>query len=146
MVASIQVDMTRLVYELRMVDKRWAASIRREIRAACEEIGQSALVKIRNASAWSTGAKHGTSIADATTLRPNFTLRSAGVRIVTNRRKAPHARPFEGVGGNSEFVNGRGGKIGTRPFFFKSVKELDRDVETELLKAVDIITREAGFR
>lgn len=152
MPASLQVDMTRLVYELRMVDKRFAASIRREIRSACEVIGESALVKIRNATAWSRGTKHGTSIADATTLRPNFSLKSAGVRVSISRAKAPHASVFD-LGNHDDgsedagtFTNGKKGAVNKRPFFFKTLKDLDPEVETELLKAIDIITREAGFR
>lgn len=135
-----------------MVDKRFAASIRREIRAACDVIGESALVKVRNATAWSTGAKHGTSIADATTLRPNFSIKSAGVRVSINRRKAPHASVFDlgnhddGTENEGTFDNGKGGKVAKRPFFFKTLKDLDPEIETELLRAVDIITREAGFR
>lgn len=144
--------MRRLVLELQMVDKKFAASIRREIRAACDVIGESALVKIRNATSWSTGAKHGTSIGDATTLRPNFSVRSAGVRIVTSRAKAPHASIFDlgnhsdGSEGEGTFTNGKGGAVEKRPFFYRTLKDLDPEVETELLKAVEVITHEAGFR
>jgi hypothetical protein len=152
MVASLQVDMTRLVLEMRMVDKKFAASLRREIRAACLELGDDVLRKMKSATGWSTGKKHGTSIPDATTLRPNFSLRSAGVRIVTNRSKAPHAGPFDlgnhgdGKEGEGTFTNGHHGAIQKRPFFYKSAREIEPQAEARILAAMDIICREAGFR
>lgn len=143
--------MRRLVLEMQMVDKKFAAGLRREIRAAVSEIGEDVLVKIRNASSWSRGKKHGTSIPDATTLRPNFSVRSAGVRIVTSRTKAPGAALFElgnkgGGEGPGTFTNGKGGSIGKRPFFYSSARAVEPAAEARLLLAMDVICREAGFR
>lgn len=158
MPASLEVDMRRLVAEMQMVDKRFAASLRREIRAAVTEIGEDVLVKIRNASSWSTGSSRasqkrgGVSIPAATTLRPNFSVRSAGVRIVTNRSQAPHAGPFD-LGNNDDndegegtFTNGRGGHVTKRPFFYKSARAVEPSAEARILLAIDVICREAGFR
>lgn len=149
MTASLEVDMRRLRLELQMVDKRFAAAMRREIRAAVAEVGQLDLERIRSNSHWSTGKKHGTSIADATTLRPSFTIRSAGVRISTSRKAAPHARPFEmgsAAGDKSAFVNGKGGQVKTKPFFFTSIEQMDPDTQARIRAAIDIVCVEAGFR
>lgn len=158
MAASLEIDMRRLVLEMQMVEKTFAASLRREIRAAVTEIGEDVLVKIRNASSWSTGSskasqkRGGTSIPNATTLRPNFSVRSAGVRIVTNRRLAPHAGPFD-LGNHSDgsedagtFTNGRNGHVEKRPFFYKSARAVEPAAEARILLAIDVICREARFR
>lgn len=130
-----------------MVSKTFASSLRKELRAAVTELGADHVARVKSA-ATSEGLHRA---ADAVYIRPNFSLKSAGVRIVVSRAKAPYARPMEmGNQGGSEsettFRNGKGGVQAKRPFFFGTLKKLEPMDEAAFVTAADIICREAGFR
>lgn len=146
---GISADLRGIGLELKLVDKRFASAVRKEIRTAVTNAGAEIVQKIRDESSWSTR------IPGATTIRPNFSIRSAGVRIVTSRATAPHARPLEmGNQGGSEQADTfthptpHGGEAtqAKRPFFFKSVEALTPETEAKVRLAVDLAVRAAGFR
>lgn len=139
----VGVDLAGINLELKSCSKKYASAVRKQIRAAVTEAGADIVAQVRREASWSTR------IPAATTIRPNFTARSAGIRIVTNRRKAPHARPLEfgNKDGNPDVLeNGTGGKMPTRPFFFKAIEKTDKATEQKFLDAIDKACREAGFR
>ena len=143
MTSAIRAEMSGIAGELKSCSKKYASALRKEIRAAVQEAGADILAKAKAEASWSSR------IPDATYIRPNFTSRSAGVRLVVNRRKAPHARPLEF--GNKDgdpdiLTNGTGGKMATHPFFFKSVDALDAQTKQKFLDAIDKACRDAGFR
>lgn len=140
--------MRDLVAEMRLVDKKFASAVRKEIRAAITEAGAEIVAKVRASASWSSR------IPGAVSLRPNFTARSAGVRIVVNRRKAPHAGIYElgnkGASDAATFTHpvfGKGEAVqATRPFFFTSIERQTPDTERRVLAAIDQACRDAGFR
>lgn len=148
MPAALEVDMRRLVLEMRMVDKKFAASIRREVRAAVQELGADHVDRVKSA-AISAGLHKA---AEGCYVRPNFSIKSAGVRIRINRRISPAASIYElgnrgdGDDGDGTFTNGTKGVIAKRPFFYKTLKAAEPLDEARMVKAIDIICREAGFR
>lgn len=143
MAGAIEADMRGIGEDLKVCSKKYASALRKEIRAAVNEAGADILAKARAEASWSSR------IPDAMYIRPNFTARSAGIRLVVNRRKAPHARPLEfgNKDGNPDVLeNGTGGKMPTHPFFFKSVDALDGATKQKFLDAIDKACRDAGFR
>jgi len=142
----IEVKMQGIVQELKLVDKKFASAVRKEIRRAVTDAGTDIVGKVRAEASWSKR------IPAATTIRPNFTAKSAGVRIVTNRRKAPHARPLEGVGGGRTFTHPLFGNKDdlinqpVRPFFFKAIEKATPATERKFDAAINEALRTAGFR
>ena len=137
----VGVELAGINAELKSCSKKYASAVRKQIRAAVTEAGADIVAQVRREASWSTR------IPAATTIRPNFTAKSAGIRIVTNRRKAPHARPYEmGNVSPTELVNGTGGRMATRPFFFTAIEKTDKATEQRFLDAIDAACREAGFR
>ena len=131
-----------------MVDKKFAASIRREVRAAVQELGADHVDRVKSA-AISAGLHKA---AEGCYVRPNFSIKSAGVRIRITRRLSPAASIYElgnrgdGDDGDGTFTNGTKGVIAKRPFFYKTLKAAEPLDEARMVKAIDIICREAGFR
>lgn len=148
MADGVSIEMKGIVEELKLVDKKFASAVRKQIRAAITEAGADIVAIVRVSASWSNR------IPAATTMRANFTVKSAGVRIVTNRNRAPHARALEfgnhGGGGGTTFTHPVFGKGTTtqpmRPYFFKSIEKRTPAVERKFLSAIDEATRAAGFR
>jgi len=143
MTSAIRAEMSGIAGELKSCSKKYASAVRKEIRAAVQEAGADLVGKVRAEASWSSR------IPAATTIRPNFSSRRAGITIVTNRRKAPHARPYEmgnHAGGGDTFVNGTGGRVHVRPFFFRAIDRADKATEKRFLDAIDKACRDAGFR
>ncbi|GAA4626614.1 hypothetical protein GCM10023196_035570 [Actinoallomurus vinaceus] len=86
-------DIARFIRHFGDVPKDIKKEIRPELRAAGELVAAQARV---NAS-WSTR------IPRATRVSVSFAKRKPGVSVVVDRRKAPHARPFEHGGRQGEF-------------------------------------------
>jgi hypothetical protein len=134
--------------ELRSMERKQASAVRKAIRAAVTEAGTDVANAVK-ASASSQGLNKA---AGAVYVRPNFSNRSAGVRVVVNRRKAPYARPMEmgnreGGNGRSWFwhpVFGRKTRLGTRvttkqpkrPFFFKAIDRSTPDLDRKFFDAI----------
>ena len=147
MPVELSVDMRQIGLELKLVDAKFAAALKREIRAAVTELGFAHVERVKSAALSQKLRK----AADAVYMRPNFSLNSAGVRIVVGRGKAPYARPMEiGNRGGSEadttFLNGTKGVVEKRPFFFNTMRGMEPADEAAFIKAIDIVCREAGFR
>lgn len=81
--------------------RRTPDNLRGEVRKALREGGASLLADARSRASWSRR------IPGALYLRTTFTGRNAGVRIGVNRKRAPHARPYEGLVARAR--DGRGG-------------------------------------
>ena len=86
---DLHVDMDELAREIKLVDKAFAAAVKRNLRKAVTESGAEITAAIRAEASWSKR------IPGATSLAMSFGARTVGVRVRTNAKKAPHARPFE---------------------------------------------------
>src|SRR5437764_8530155 len=130
--------MRRIGIEMKLVSKTFASALRKEIRAAVEELGHDHVERVKSA-ATSKGLHHA---ADAVYVRPNFSLKSAGVRIVVSRKIAPAASIYElgnkadGQPDAGDFTNGTGGVIHKRPFFFETLRRLEPADEARMLTAI----------
>ena len=85
---------------LKTVNRDFANSIRKNLRAAIQAEGAGVLSAVKSAASWSTGGTSGkrnphTSIPEATALSIRYNVKGASVRIQVNHTKAPHARPLE---------------------------------------------------
>lgn len=122
--------------------KRLAPDIRkeldRELRAAAKEVAATAKA---NAS-WSTRipAAIGVSVTGKV------------VAVKAREVKAPHARPYEGIGGQGSFRHPVFGdrqvwvSQATRPFIAPAAKEHEADFYRRVEDAVDRAAAKAGFR
>ena len=160
MAAGFTSDALRqLGQELKEVDKKFASQIRKAVRTAVTEAGADIVAEARQEASFSRR------IPGAIYVRPNFSVRSAGIRIVVNRREAPHARVLEF--GNYDapptrpffyhpvFGHKKGIRVGNvagiakqnkHEFFFKAIKKKDAATEKRFLDAIDAACREVGFR
>lgn len=75
--------------QLKDVDRKFAAGIRKNIREAVRLSGSDVLDQVRRNAGWSSR------IPAATDLQVRFNPKGASVRIQVDKRKAPHARPLE---------------------------------------------------
>lgn len=143
---GLSADLSGLGAQLKEVDAKFASAVRRRIRAVVQESGKDILEAMKRSASWSTR------IPDATNLRTSFGVRSSGVTVATSARKAPHARPYEGVNGDGMFRHPLFGdrqdwiEQHTRPFFFASSDEATPEVEKHIDEAIDEAIREAGFK
>lgn len=83
------IDLTKLSRDLKTVDKKFAAAVRKNIRVAAAEGGAELVAAVKASASWSTR------IPAATSLAVTFSTRKAGARIKVDKKKAPHARPYE---------------------------------------------------
>lgn len=79
-------ELKKLIIDLGKISKETKA----ELRTGMRKIATPTLNKAKARAALSS-----TRIPAATRLSIGFTQRSAGVRMLTDRKRAPHARPFE---------------------------------------------------
>ena len=165
---AMYIDMEELGRELKHLGKA-ANGIKRELRKAVAESGESVTRAVKAEASWSTGTKRPdgkdgkksgrTSIPAATSLGMSFTARGAGVVVKVNARKAPHARPLEfgnkGGGGGPTFrhplfhsakTKGPWVVQPTRPFFFPVAKAMTPLIEAKIQAAIDSVAIEAGFK
>ena len=159
---DLHVDMEELAREIRLVDKNFAAALRRNMRKAVAESGAAITGAVKARAAWSTGATSTarnphTSIPSATSLTTSFGVKKVGVQVKVNARKAPHARPLEqGNGGGSSVLRhpvfhkagekGPWAEMPTRPFFFVAARAMTPVVEAKIQTAIDTVAFEAGFK
>lgn len=124
---------------------RFPDDIRKGLRPAMREAGQPVLADARRRSGWSTR------IPRAMRLSISFTRRQAGVSVVVDRNKAPHARPIEGIRGNRSFrhpVYGnreRWVEQSTRPYLVPAADMHGRRVVEAVNRAVDDAANQAGY-
>lgn len=134
-------DIRRLIRDLGKIPPSLRKSLRPAIRAAAQPIVSDA----RQRASWSTR------IPGAIKVSQTFSGRRAGVRIVVSSRRAPHARAYEGIGGQRVFrhpVFGHDVWVGqqTRPFLIPAVQAHAGTVRTAIAETVDRVVREHGFR
>lgn len=160
---DLHVDMAELGRELKLVDKKFAASIKRELRKAVSEAGEEITRAVKHESSWSKGSAHKnqpgrSSIPAAATLGLSFTAKGVSVIVKVNAKKAPHARGLEfgtkGAGGGTlrhpVFLKSGSKPVWatqkTRPFFFSAVKAMTPVTEAKIQAAIDKIAIDAGFK
>ena len=120
--------------------------IRRELRPLLKKVGQPALLAARRNASFSAR------IPKATKLSISLTKRGAGMKLVTSRILADHARALEHRGQEGMFrhpVN----KAKTvwvsqpaQPFLLPAVVPITKNIDQEIGKIVDQVARSHGFR
>jgi hypothetical protein len=145
---GVSVDLITVSQALRKTDKAFAASVRRELRKAVREEGEILLASIKTKAAWSSR------IPGATSIAVTLGVKSANVRIRTDKKKAPHARPFDrgtSTGKLRHPVFARGADKATwswtteptRPFFFVTIGARDAATTRRFNDVVDQVIKDA---
>lgn len=118
-----------------------SADVRKEIRPAIREAAQPIVAEARANASWSSRIPRA--------IRLSNTRRGISIRV--NQTRAPHARPYEGIGGNGQFrhpVFGRDRWVSqaTRPFLDPAVAKHRGKVRAALVRVVEDAARRHGFR
>jgi len=116
----------------------------RQMLAGARGEGQAIIAEARaNAAQWSTR------IPDAIRL----SVLKTGVMIRVSGKKAPHARPYEGIGTRRQtFRHPVFGdrehwvEQNTRPFLMPAVRNHAREVRSEVVRTIDQVLRLHGYR
>lgn len=74
---------------IKTLDRAMATSVRKQIRTGITRAGADLISAVRAEASWSSR------IPGAVSLKTSFGARSAGVTVVVNAKRAPHARPLE---------------------------------------------------
>lgn len=82
-------ELKKLILDLAKMGKE----VKAELRTGMRKIGAPTLAKVQLEA-----SKHSSRIGPATRMSVGFTKRSAGATIMTDKKIAPHARPFEHYG------------------------------------------------
>lgn len=120
--------------------------VRQEIRPALRASAKKPLQQARANASWSTR------IPGATGIRVNFSKRTAGVSLVVNKNKAPHARAYENEGKQGWFRTPLFGnrelwfRHRARPFFYQVGPPWVKEVDQAVGQAVDKVSRRNKFR
>ncbi len=155
-------DLSLVAAHLKEQGKQAATIIRKRVRVAVRDAGQEVLTRIRANASWSTGNGDGTekwkarnpgrtSIPDATSMKVSFAAKSASAFIDIDRKKAPNARPLEGLtrGVDRHPVYGNT-KVWVsqplRPFFFAAASAEAAHTQELIEAAADQIATDLGFR
>lgn len=126
--------------------EKFPADLRKDMRKELLTSVQKPLQQAKANAGWSTR------IPKATKIQTSFSKKKAGVAIVVNRHKAPHARPLE-HGGRPGFV--RHPVMGNRekwvrqparPFLWPAAAPWQREMDKNLLHVVDTVATRHGFR
>lgn len=140
--ASASRDLLDLSRDLNGIPK----DLRKKLRPAIKKGAQPVLQQARRNARWSKR------IPKATRIAARFAKKDPHVAIIVNRKRAPHARPYENGGKPGTFrrpVYGNRRNWVTqeaRPFLEPAARTKGGAVENEITKAVDQTTRNAGFR
>lgn len=115
--------------------------VRREIRPRIRKAAEPMVAEARSNASWSSR------IPGA--IRLSNTRRGVSIRV--NQKRAPHARPYEGIRGGATFRHpvfgnrDRWVSQATRPFLDPAVARHRGRVRSELLKLVEDAARNNGF-
>jgi hypothetical protein len=133
-------EIRRLVDDLGKIPKELKVELRPGLRKAGEIVRDQA----RFNASWSKR------IPAATRVSVGFTKRNPGVAVQVNRKRAPHARPFE-HGGNPGFFRhktfgheDRWVPQKARPFLAEAAEEKAPEAERQIAQVVDRVTRNTG--
>lgn len=135
-------EVEELVKELRKVPQELKRELRPGLRAAGRVVADDA----KRRASWSSR------IPRAIRVSTTFGKRNAGVSVVVNKNKAPHARPFEHGGRSGKFRHPRWGdrehwySQTARPFLYPALLAKGDEAAEQIADVVDRVTREAGFR
>lgn len=135
-------EIERLIRDLGGIPKE----MRRMLRPGLRKAGGRVLTRARSNASWSTR------IPGATRIAVKFAGREPGVSIVTNAKRAPHARPYEGITGEATFRHPVFGNREvwvtqrTRPFLAPAADTEGDAVEKDIADVVDTVVRFGGFR
>ncbi len=88
--------LTDMSSQLKTTNRAFANAIRKNIRAGVQDAGGDVVSKIRAGANWSTR------IPSAVKITTRFNPRGASVRVVVDKRVAPHARAYE-LGNKNNF-------------------------------------------
>lgn len=120
--------------------------IKAEIRPLLRTTGQSALIAVRGNASWST------KIPKATRLQISLAGKRPGVAVVTNKNRAPGARPLEHQGRPGKF---RHPLFGDRknwvtqpaqPFMTEEGPKWQEEVRDGIGEIIDQVARRHGYR
>lgn len=108
-------------------------------------IGQETLADARNNASWSSR------IPGATRLSVQFSKRFSGVSIVTNKNRAPHARPIENAGKQGTFRHRNFGRNDwsvqrAQPFQTPAARKTYLKIDRDIGQVVDKVIRPYGFK
>lgn len=98
--------LTDLSVQLKRVNKKFAASIRKNLRAAIATQGAGVVSAVQQNASWSSR------IPNAVKISTRFSTNGASVKISVDHNQAPHARPIDRGNANSysdAAVNALGG-------------------------------------
>ncbi|RBQ21620.1 HK97 gp10 family phage protein [Spongiactinospora rosea] len=121
--------------------------VRRELRPRLKSVGAKALISARLRAAWSTR------IPRATRLKIGLSQRNPGLAIEVDRKRAPHARPYENNDEDGIFLapffgnkNGRWYGHRARPFLVRGARPWFETTDRDVAEVVDDVARRTGFR
>lgn len=120
--------------------------LRAEIRPVLRESAQRALQQARRNAWWSSR------IPGATRISVGFSKRTPGVALVVNKNKAPHARPYENKGRQGSFRHPVFGdrekwvSQTARPFLHRAAEPWAKEIDADIAKVVDKVSRDIGFK
>jgi hypothetical protein len=140
-------EMKRLIIDLGKISKE----VKTELRRGMRKIATPTLGKVKDAAKWSTR------VPGATKLTTGFSARRAGIRIETDRNRAPHARPYEHGGKEGYFRHPVWGDQDTprrdwtwvsqqaRPYMLPSAIEDIDEIGGRMLDLVQDVALKNGF-
>jgi hypothetical protein len=141
----------QIIRDFGKIPLEFRQQVRPEIKRAADPI----VAEAKRNAAWSTR------IPDAIGVRARLAKKKQGVAIVVNQKKAPHARPYEGVGtkGNTfrHPVFGTGDRRGAhsqdtwaeqkkRPYIFPAVRKHRVTVTDAVADAIEKAARKHGWK
>lgn len=138
MADDFSVQLRRASADLRAMSMQ----VRRGIRPTIKRASEPMVAQARANASWSTRIPGAIRVA----------VLKSGVDIRVNRRKAPHARPLEGIGGNATFRHPVFGNRSrwvsqqTRSFLDPAVEQHRGKVRKALIDLVGEAAREHGYR
>lgn len=132
----------RAVADLSAIPKE----IRKDLTPALRKVGEKAAADARRRADWSTR------IPGAIRVRVLYGKRTQGVLLQVSRKKAPHARPYEGISSGSRvfrhpFFGDRERWYAqrTKPFLKPAALAAADEARGEVIKVVDAAARRHGF-
>lgn len=134
-------EIERLIRDMGRVPDDLRRKLRPKLRAAGRLVADDA--KLR--ASWSTR------IPRAISVRTSFTKNRPGVSVVVDRKRAPHARPYEHGGREGKFRHPVFGNREVwvsqvaRPFLAPAFDAKNNEAGRLITEAVDETTRDAGF-
>lgn len=119
-----------------------STEVRREIRPALKEVAEPMVAAARSNASWSSRIPKAIRLA----------VIKRGVEIRVSKARAPHARPYEGIGGNAQFRHPVFGNRDrwvpqkTRPFLDPAVKAHRNKIRPRLFEIVEEAAKRHGYR